>query len=68
MWKKLIEDVICVFLFIHFTVLPQITAKNRNGLNFQIMKVLMQIRIQLTLQSYATITPVSLFSEKNIKI
>lgn len=39
-----------------------ITAKNRNGLNFQIMKVLMQMQIQVTLQSYATITPVSLFS------
>lgn len=45
------KDGICVFFFIHFPVLPQITAKSRNYLNFQIMKVLMQMQIQLTLQN-----------------
>lgn len=41
-------------------------VKSRNGVNCQMMKVLMQMQIQVTLQTYATITTVHFFSEKKI--
>lgn len=61
------EDIIYIFLFLVHS-LPCGTVnhyvKSRNGLNFQMIKVWMQMQIQVTLQTYATITTICFFSEK----
>lgn len=52
------------FLFVHFPAVLQITMLSRNGLNLPTTKNFMQMQIQVTLQTYATITTVCFFSEK----
>lgn len=51
-------------LFVHFPAVLPITMLSRNGLNFQMRKNFMQMQIQVTLQTYGTITTVCFFSEK----